>query len=126
MRAAQSVEPKNNDVSVKIVVYNDQNVVYNILMKLKHNRKERLVNPADPTVVVEHIFKSKRRLHIILTEFFGDICCKIKWNGREKLFTSVSIHPWLNKLATKIFNRYEDAYQAARQAEWESWDRYYG
>jgi hypothetical protein len=83
---------------------------------LMHRRKSYTVNPADPTVVTRHEFLLGR-LTVTLVEFFGDVTMKITWNGRERLFTSKSIHPWLNKVATYIYDRCEDRHNASHQGD---------
>lgn len=80
---------------------------------MKLDRNEFVSQGSDPTMVVRwtlHVGK----IWFVTTEFFGDVISNIGLESGERdgfLYTSVYIHPWLNKIATYLHNRWERKFQ---------------
>src|SRR5208283_5934390 len=73
---------------------------------MKFHRKERTVNPADPTQLVTYE-KLIGPVEIIFDQFFGDITGRIYFRSKQLFFTSPCIHRRINAIFEWLYNKYE-------------------
>lgn len=88
-------------------------------------RKERTVNPADPTELVTYE-KQIGPFEIIIDQFFGDVTARIYFRSKQLIFTSPCIHPTLNKFFERIYNRYEQEHCQAIEDQYSEFCWYCG